>query len=122
MIRGHLQYPIRNEMTAGVLGFSLRFPESKTPTAFWDNLMNQIDMLTTDDHRWPRGLLSTPPRVGKAPGLEMFDNAFFSIHGKQAQKMDPQLRKLLEVESLQKSVERNPSGGCFGVLYTVGHA
>jgi fatty acid synthase, animal type len=90
--------PKRNQMSADVLGLSLRFPESKSPTAFWDNLMNRVDMQTSDDRRWPRGLHNTPPRTGKAPDLDLFDNAFFSIHGKQAQKMDPQLRKLLEVK------------------------
>eukprot|EP00884_Botryococcus_braunii_P011836 jgi/Botrbrau1/20653/Bobra.113_1s0077.1 len=96
MCHGPLNYPKRCQMTAGVLGFSLRFPESKSPSVFWTNLMNRVDMQTSDDRRWPRGLHDTPPRTGKAPDLDLFDNAFFSIHGKQAQKMDPQLRKLLE--------------------------
>lgn len=84
---------------ADILGFSLRFPESASPSEFWENLKHGNDMQTADNRRWPVGYYNTPPRVGKAPDLEFFDNTFFSVHGKQAQRMDPQLRKLLEVRS-----------------------
>lgn len=84
-------------MSAGVLGFSLRFPESPTPSSFWENLKGQADMQTSDSRRWPLGLYNIPPRFGKVSDMDVFDNAFFSVHGKQAQRMDPQQRKLLEV-------------------------
>ncbi|EIE23140.1 hypothetical protein COCSUDRAFT_47508 [Coccomyxa subellipsoidea C-169] len=82
---------------ADIIGLSCRFPESNGPAEFWSNLMDGTDMLTCDDRRWPVGFQGLPPRSGKAPGFDKFDAAFFSVHGKQAQKMDPQLRKLLEV-------------------------
>lgn len=97
MCHGPIQYPRPSHMTADVLGFSLRFPESLSPSVFWDNLLSRVDMQTSDSRRWAVGLHNTPPRTGKAPDLDLFDNAFFSVHGKQAQRMDPQLRKLLEV-------------------------
>ena len=53
--------------------------------------------VTADDRRWPVGFQGLPPRTGKLPGFDKFDASFFSVHGKQAQRMDPQLRKLLEV-------------------------
>lgn len=87
----------QGQMTADVLGFSLRFPESDSPSSFWANLSNGVDMQTSDARRWPVGLFNLPPRTGKAPGLDLFDNTFFKVHGKQAQRMDPQQRKLLEV-------------------------
>ncbi|EIE22203.1 ketoacyl-synt-domain-containing protein [Coccomyxa subellipsoidea C-169] len=80
-----------------IIGLSCRFPESNGPAEFWTNLIDGTDMLTTDDRRWPIAFQGLPPRSGKAPGFDKFDAAFFSVHGKQAQKMDPQLRKLLEV-------------------------
>lgn len=84
-------------MEACVLGFSLRFPESVAPSIFWKNLVNRIDLQSSQNCRWPQGLHDIPPRTGKVPDLELFDNVFFSVHGKQAQRMDPQQRKLLEV-------------------------
>lgn len=87
-------------MAASVLGFSLRFPESNAPSIFWDNLANGVDMQTSENCRWPQGLHDIPPRTGKISGLDLFDNAFFNVHGKQAQRMDPQQRKLLEVTLL----------------------
>ena len=54
-------------------------------------------MVTSSPARWPPGLHDTPPRFGKVPDLFSFDAPFFAVHGKQAVRMDPQLRKLLEV-------------------------
>lgn len=88
---------IETRMSAHVLGFSLRFPESASPSAFWAHLLSGDDMQTADSRRWPVGLYDTPHRTGKVPDYHLFDNAFFSVHGKQAQRMDPQQRKLLEV-------------------------
>jgi hypothetical protein len=85
------------KMAADILGFSLRFPESESPSAFWHNLISGRDMQTSDARRWPVGLYNTPPRQGKIPNFDAFDNIFFSVHGKQAQRLDPQARKLLEV-------------------------
>lgn len=84
-------------MVADVLGFALRFPESRNPSEFWRLLVDGVDMQTSDSRRWPLGTYNTPPRLGKAPDFDVFDNTFFSVHGKQAQRMDPQQRKLLEV-------------------------
>ena len=42
-------------------------------------------MVTENDRRWPVGLHGTPKRFGKLLDYESFDQAFFSVHGKQAQ-------------------------------------
>ena len=42
-------------------------------------------MVTESDKRWPVGLHGTPKRFGKLLDFETFDQAFFSVHGKQAQ-------------------------------------
>ena len=42
-------------------------------------------MVTESDKRWPVGLHGTPKRFGKLLDYETFDQAFFSVHGKQAQ-------------------------------------
>ena len=38
-----------------------------------------------------------PERSGKLKELSKFDAAFFGVHPKQANSMDPQLRMLMEV-------------------------
>ncbi|CAK0731645.1 hypothetical protein CVIRNUC_000023 [Coccomyxa viridis] len=80
-----------------ICGHACRFPESGNSSQFWSNLINGKDMVTKDNRRWPAGLHDTPARFGKLLDISSFDATFFSVHGKQAQKMDPQLRKLLEV-------------------------
>ena len=42
-------------------------------------------------------MLGLPKRSGKLKDLSKFDAAFFGVHPKQANTMDPQLRMLLEV-------------------------
>jgi fatty acid synthase len=54
-------------------------------------------MVTEDERRWPPGLYDLPRRNGKLKHIDKFDAAFFNVHAKQADAMDPQLRGLLEV-------------------------
>ena len=44
-----------------------------------------------------KGYNGLPTRSGKLKELDRFDAAFFGVHPKQANAMDPQLRMLLEV-------------------------
>lgn len=80
-----------------ITGISCRLPESDNMTEYRDNLMNGVDMVTDDDRRWKPGMLGLPKRSGKLKDLSKFDAAFFGVHPKQANSMDPQLRMLLEV-------------------------
>ncbi|RWS30389.1 fatty acid synthase-like protein 2, partial [Leptotrombidium deliense] len=59
--------------------------------------MDNVDMITEDDRRWPIGLYGLPTRSGKIKDLSKFDAQFFGVHGKQANLMDPQARLLLEL-------------------------
>uniref|UniRef100_A0AAV2LIZ5 Fatty acid synthase n=1 Tax=Knipowitschia caucasica TaxID=637954 RepID=A0AAV2LIZ5_KNICA len=54
-------------------------------------------MVTEDDRRWKPGLYGLPRRNGKLKDISHFDAAFFGVHPKQANTMDPQLRLMLEV-------------------------
>ncbi|CAF3471296.1 unnamed protein product [Rotaria socialis] len=80
-----------------ITGVSGRFPEANTIDEFAYNLFNGIDMVTSDDRRWPQGQYGLPTRNGKLKEVDRFDAAFFNVHPKQAHNMDPQLRLLLEV-------------------------
>lgn len=43
------------------------------------------------------GLYGLPKRNGKLKDITHFDAAFFGVHPKQANTMDPQLRLMLEI-------------------------
>ncbi|XP_054609993.1 fatty acid synthase isoform X1 [Dunckerocampus dactyliophorus] len=80
-----------------IAGISGRLPESSNLGEFWENLINGVDMVTEDDRRWTPGLYGLPRRNGKLKDISRFDAAFFGVHPKQANTMDPQLRLMLEV-------------------------
>ena len=80
-----------------VAGLACRLPESDNAEEFWSHLMNKEDMVTEDDRRWMPGLHGLPKRSGKLKDIKHFDATFFGVHAKQAHKMDPQLRILLEL-------------------------
>ncbi|KAL3877568.1 hypothetical protein ACJMK2_035265 [Sinanodonta woodiana] len=80
-----------------ISGISCRLPESDNMNEFRDHLMKGEDMVTDDDRRWKGGLFGLPTRSGKLKDITKFDAAFFGVHPKQADSMDPQLRLLLEV-------------------------
>uniref|UniRef100_A0A674MU67 Fatty acid synthase n=1 Tax=Takifugu rubripes TaxID=31033 RepID=A0A674MU67_TAKRU len=80
-----------------IAGISGRLPESNNLEEFWENLINGVDMVTEDDRRWKPGLYGLPKRNGKLKDISHFDAAFFGVHSKQANTMDPQLRLMMEV-------------------------
>ncbi|CAG2220061.1 FASN [Mytilus edulis] len=80
-----------------ISGVSCRLPESDNIEEFKQHLINKDDMVTDDERRWPKGLHGLPARMGKLKDITKFDAEFFSIHQKQANSMDPQLRLLFEV-------------------------
>ena len=80
-----------------ISGISGRFPCADNMDELRDNLLNNIDMVTEDDKRWPPGLYGLPNRSGKLRNLSKFDAQFFGVHGKQAMNMDIQLRILMEL-------------------------
>jgi fatty acid synthase, animal type len=53
-------------------------------------------MLDDDESRWKHFHPDVPRRTGKIRNLEKFDAVSFGVMDKHANKMDPQLRILLE--------------------------
>ncbi|XP_048759235.2 fatty acid synthase-like [Ostrea edulis] len=80
-----------------ISGVSCRLPESENMEEFEQHLMNGDDMVSEDNRRWQPGLYGLPKRSGKLKTLNKFDATFFGVNPKQANRMDPQLRMLLEV-------------------------
>ena len=66
-------------------GAHRRFPDTRSSTEFWTSLASGKDLVTECDMRWPAGLHGTPKRFGKMLDYDLFDQAFFSVHGRQAQ-------------------------------------
>nr|XP_050028975.2 fatty acid synthase-like [Dermacentor andersoni] len=79
-----------------ISGFSGRFPQADHPDEFKEKLYANVDLITDDEARWPRGFLGLPPRMGTIRDLTRFDAQLFGVNPKQAHLMDPQVRLLLE--------------------------
>jgi len=91
-----------------IIGMSCRFPGSNSTKAFWHLLNNGIDAITeVPANRWDIDAFYDP--IQGAPGkmntrfggfledVDQFDPDFFRITPREAQRMDPQQRLILEV-------------------------
>lgn len=87
---------IDKKSNVAICGIGCRFPQSPTPQAFWDNLINGRDMISKESRGFDHAEFGLPERWGKIPNVQQFDNLFFEVSAKQSEKMDPQLRLLLE--------------------------
>ncbi|MFF1792682.1 amino acid adenylation domain-containing protein [Kitasatospora sp. NPDC058263] len=92
-----------------IIGIGCRFPGGASDhRSFWQNLVDGKDCITpTPRSRYDVATLGSrdkakPGRLvggrgGYIDGFDEFDPAFFGISGREADHMDPQQRKLLEV-------------------------
>ncbi|MFF9405985.1 amino acid adenylation domain-containing protein [Streptomyces anandii] len=97
-----------NHLPAGavaVVGMALRVPGARTPDAFWRNLRDGVDSVTTltDEELLADGAapeeIAHPdhrPALGVLDGMERFDARFFGFSPREAQMLDPQARIFLE--------------------------
>ena len=90
-----------------VIGQAFRFPGT-TLAAYWDDLLNGKDLVTTvDADRWDQASFKHPEKThpgtaytfaaGSVGDVSGFDAAFFGISPREAALMDPQQRLLLEM-------------------------
>ncbi|VDN07232.1 unnamed protein product [Thelazia callipaeda] len=87
----------RDQEEIVITGISGRFPRCENVQEFGDLLMAGEDLVTEDNLRWPPGIFDLPKRHGKLKDLKKFDAQYFGVTPKQANYLDPQVRKLLEV-------------------------
>ena len=88
-----------------IVGMAGRFPGARDVEAFWDNLCQGLDTITTfgDEELdpWvPEADRSNPNYVrarGVLPDFDRFDAGFFGIQPREAELMDPQQRIFLEL-------------------------
>ncbi|MEB7040086.1 SDR family NAD(P)-dependent oxidoreductase [Staphylococcus gallinarum] len=81
-----------NSKDIAIIGMSGLFPGSNELTEFWDNLC--AGKLSIDNNHKQDGRLMIDSKIGN---YDTFDNEFFNISEKDAQLMDPQQRKFIEV-------------------------
>ncbi|WP_158542960.1 SDR family NAD(P)-dependent oxidoreductase [Phytoactinopolyspora halophila] len=91
-----------------VVGVSCRFPEATDVESFWQNLVAEKDCITSIENERPEiieayrrhygdGMDSFPRYSGFVDDVADFDADFFGISPLEAQSMDPQQRKVLEM-------------------------
>jgi len=96
-----------------VIGMAGRFPGASDIDTFWENLINEIDSITTFspdelDKSIPERIKGAPnyvPARGIIKDADQFDYNFFGINPAYAELMDPQHRLFLEIawEALEKT-------------------
>ncbi|MGE8278910.1 MAG: SDR family NAD(P)-dependent oxidoreductase [Stenotrophomonas sp.] len=97
----------RGDLVA-IVGIACRFPSANGPREFWDNLCAGLDSVTeVPPERWDNEALYDPNplalgkmntrRGGFLRDLELFDRRFFAIQAREAIRMDPAHRLLLEL-------------------------
>jgi len=97
-----------------IIGMGCRFPGADNPESFWSALWNGVDAVTeVPKDRWDgdRFYDPEPGRSGKMitrcggflNQIDQFDSDFFGIDAREAKRLDPQQRLMLEVawESLE---------------------
>ncbi|NES24109.1 MAG: polyketide synthase, partial [Symploca sp. SIO3E6] len=103
-----------NTEPIAIIGLGCRFPKSQNPEAFWQLLKQGMDaVIEVPKERWDieQYYDPNPDATGKMytrfanfiTDVDQFDPEFFRISPREARKLDPQHRLLLEVcwESLE---------------------
>ncbi len=88
-----------------IIGMSCRLPGANDPDELWSLLIEGRDAFRPFDARWQETLLRARkhelkppvPRAGLIDALDGFDAAFFGVSRREAARMDPQQRILLEL-------------------------
>ncbi|WP_026736723.1 type I polyketide synthase [Fischerella sp. PCC 9605] len=119
-----------------IIGIGCRFPGASNPEAFWHLLRNGINAISeVPKDRWDVDSFynpepATPGKMSTRYGgfierVDWFDPAFFSISPREAERMDPQQRLVLEVawESLENAgiPPSSLSGSQTGVFIGIGN-
>lgn len=86
-----------NDEDIVISGISARLPNCDSVEEFQQKLLSKIDLITDEPRRFQNGLYGAIKRYGLLKDISKFDAKFFNIHPKQADRMDPQIRGLLEV-------------------------
>ncbi len=96
-----------SEDDIAIIGFHGEFPGSPTPDDFWNNLIAGKDLITTDPERWQFDGLADLMGIdndsqetfvgGFMDDVAAFDPEFFRLSAAEAELIDPQQRRFLQV-------------------------
>src|SRR5690554_3923688 len=113
VVNGNATRAERERNAIAVIGMAGRFPGADDIDAFWDNLVNERESITTFgpdelDPTIPEHIKRASnyvPARGIIKDAEQFDYQFFGINPSHAELMDPQHRLFLEIswEALEKT-------------------
>jgi phthiocerol/phenolphthiocerol synthesis type-I polyketide synthase E len=104
-----------------IIGISCYFPEVSDYTSFWHSLLNNSSIYTKSTSL--DGEVNCRPEKGVIDHAEYFDPARFNISEKEAEIMDPQTRKFIELVEQGLEDSGYPRGrglGKIGVIATQG--
>ena len=119
-----------------IIGIGCRFPGAHNPESFWQILHNGVDAISeVPSTRWDIDSFYDPEPVtpgkmntrygGFLERVDQFDPNFFGIAPREAERIDPQQRVVLEVawEALENAgvVPSNLSGTSTGVFIGIGN-
>ena len=119
-----------------IIGIGCRFPGAHNPETFWQILHNGVDAISeVPPTRWDIDSFYDPEPVtpgkmntrygGFLERVDQFDPGFFGIAPREAERIDPQQRVVLEVawEALENAgvVPSNLSGSSTGVFIGIGN-
>ncbi|GAB2561412.1 type I polyketide synthase [Dyella jejuensis] len=96
------------EDAVAIVGIACRFPSANGPRELWDNLCKGVDAVTeVPPERWDADALYDPNPLamgkmntkygGFIKDIESFDARFFGIQNREAKRMDPAHRILMEL-------------------------
>ncbi|MGF1481204.1 MAG: thioester reductase domain-containing protein [Cyanophyceae cyanobacterium] len=119
-----------------IIGMGCRFPGASNPKAFWELLQSGGDAITeVPGNRWDVDAFyasepATPGKMNTRWGgfleqVDQFDPGFFNISPREAERLDPQQRLMLEVawECLEDAgiAPQTLSGSQTGVFIAIGN-
>ncbi|HTJ67162.1 MAG TPA: aminotransferase class I/II-fold pyridoxal phosphate-dependent enzyme [Actinospica sp.] len=94
---GGAHRPATHEPIA-IIGLGCRLPGAPDPESYWRLLLDARDAITeVPADRWDARRVDAPGHGGFLDHVDRFDAGFFGISAREADRMDPQQRILLEV-------------------------
>ncbi|XP_051160333.1 fatty acid synthase-like [Leptopilina boulardi] len=79
-----------------ISGIAGRFPNSDNINELQNNLLNKIDCVGNSKPRWNYEHPQIPQQIGTMNNIDTFDRAFFGVHGKMLDSMEPMTRIMIE--------------------------